>query len=236
MEGSQLNQILANLANSIQQNMVLHSEQTKQQQTLNHQIAEMQLKLVEAETAHASARNNNGNRLRMIPEYMLFDGKQKKPFHEHIQQLQSVRLLQNLDDDDFIKTIFASFTSDALKIASTIKVQSFLNRANGSGSEAYIKELERLFVTPQQSRSARIDFVDAKQKKGTSIQEFYGNLLHLAKVSGSIEDPNTSRTVKDRFVEGLLNPATKRWLMQTEDETDSLQALLQKANKSGSYR
>lgn len=185
----------------------------------------MQLKLVDAAPTQASARNNNGNRLRMIPEYMLFDGKQKKPFHEHIEQLQSIRLLQNLDEDGFIKTIFASFTSDALKIASTIRGQSFLNRSNGSGSEAYIRELERLFVTPQQSRSAGIDFVNAKQKKGTSIQEFYGNLLHLAKMSGSIDDPNTSRTVKDRVVEGLLNPATKRRLLETEDETDTLQVL-----------
>ena len=128
--------------------MVLHSEQTKQQQTLNHQIAEMQLKLVEAGTAQASARNNNGNRLRMIPEYMLFDGKQKKPFHEHIEQLQSVRLLQNLDEDDFIKTIFASFTSDALKIASTIRVQSFRNRSNGSRSAEYIRELEKCSLLP----------------------------------------------------------------------------------------
>ena len=76
-------------------------------------------------------------------------------------------------ENEYIRTIECSLTGHALRVSSTVDETKYLDKANGW--REYIEDLERLFITGQDARSARLEFNGAKQKRGETILEYFGN-------------------------------------------------------------
>ena len=140
--------------------------------------------------------------------------------------MKALKCLQDLDNDEYIRTIKCSLTSQALRVASAIDEEEYLSRRYGSRD--YIEKLEKLFISSQQNRSFRLDFANIKQGKQETILQFYSNLLYLAK-SAKITNVNHSTACKDRFVDGIKSTYIKRKLLEDESDDQTLNDLMTKA-------
>ena len=142
---------------------------------------------------------------------------------EHAEKLTALKCLQNLSENEYIRTIKCSLTGHALRVSSTVDDTKYLDKTNGS--REYIEGLERLFITGQDARSARLEFNGAKQKRGETILEYFGNLLYLAK---SAKYPNIEKNtaVKDKFIDGIKSTPIKKRLLEIDDSSHTLTSLM----------
>jgi len=177
-------------------------------------------------TSTPQQRTDKKKELKPLPSHYLFSGTPDESFIDHLEKLKALKCLQNLDNDEYIRTIKCSLTSQALRVASAIDEEEFLSKRYGSRD--YIEQLEKLFVSAQQNRTFRLDFANLKQKKQDSILEFYSNLLYLAK-SAKMINVNNNTNCKDRFIDGLKSTYIKRKLLEEESDDQSLNDLMTKA-------
>ena len=203
-------------------------ERSAQIQEANATAHSALLQTLQSAPTPASAFGTGARRreLKPLPSHYIYSAAPTESFSDHIEKLKCIKCLQGLSGDEFIKRFKSSLSSQALRVASAVDEDSFLRKPYGS--DEYIENLERLFVSAQQNRTFRLDFANLKQKKDQTILEFYANLLYLAKAA-KFTNVNNNVSCKDKFIDGLRNPHIKRKLLENEIENESLQALMVRA-------
>ena len=106
--------------------------------------------------------DDKSKQLRPLPAHYLFANKTGESFLDHAEKLAALKCLQNLSENEYIRTIKCSLTGHALRVSSTVDETKYLDKTDGS--RKYIEDLERLSITGQDARNARLEFNGAKQK------------------------------------------------------------------------
>ena len=132
----------------IQQNNV--NQQSALQQTIiaqTEQQLRIQQDISELQSPERIQRNQRKNELNPLPAHYLFSANADESFVDHIEKLRALKCLQDLDNDEFIRTIKCSLTSQVLRVATAVNEEEFLSKRYGSRD--YIDKLKKLFVSAQ---------------------------------------------------------------------------------------
>ena len=110
---------------------------------------------------------NNNRQLRPLPDHYLYAGKPNESFIDHIEKLKALKSMQQLTNNEFVRCIKGSLKEQALRVASSVDEEEFLDIIHGD--RGYIEKLEKLFISSQQDRSYRLDFANVRQKQHETI-------------------------------------------------------------------
>ena len=113
-------QCLSNLAAIVQRSAEIQQNHLSQQTVLAEQQLQLRQELAEATTPTSQQRNNKKKELKPLPSHYLFSGDPGESFIDHLEKLKALKCLQDLDNDEYIRTIKCSLTSQALRVASAI--------------------------------------------------------------------------------------------------------------------
>ena len=122
----EFNQALTTLAQAMEKSFAIH------QTSIEH--------LTNIATKKSS--DDKSKQLRPLPAHYLFANKTGESFLDHAEKLAALKCLQNLSENEYIRTIKCSLTGHALRVSSTVDETKYLDKANGS--REYIEDLERL--------------------------------------------------------------------------------------------
>ena len=135
---------LATLATTLERSVNLHISTTEE----NRQLVE----------SLRRAGNGHKRQLRPLPEHYLYSAKQDESFVDHIEKLKALKSMQELTENEFIRCIKGSLKGQALRVATAVNEEEFLDKLHGD--RHYIEKLEKLFISSQQDRAYRLDFAN----------------------------------------------------------------------------
>lgn len=105
--------------------------------------------------------------------------------------------MQELPENKSIRCIKGPLKEQALRVASAVNEEEFLDKLHGS--RQYIEQVEKLFVSSQHDRAYRLDFANVTQKRTASIIEYYANWLYVGKAA-NITNLDRNEAAKDQFI------------------------------------
>ena len=153
---AQFQEYLQTLAQNLDRTAQLQQSAIEQQATLIHALSSSNVQ-------RAGAHSGRKRELKALPQHYLYGANASENFTDHIQKLDALRCLQDLDEDEYIRTIKCSLTGQALRASAAIPENDFIG--SRTGSRDYIEKLEGLFVSAQQNRAFRLDFSNIKQNR-----------------------------------------------------------------------
>ena len=91
----------------------------------------------------------------------MYSVKPDDSYVDHIEKLKALKSMQELTENEFVGCIKGSLVGQALRVASGVNEDEFLDKLHGD--RQYSEKLEKLFISSQQDRVYRLDFANVTQ-------------------------------------------------------------------------